>query len=77
MDHLRKGGALSEEEIQNLSDEALFSTILRPDYSSSAKTDDLAGRGIGMNVVAQAISYLGGSMKIVSKPTAGTEFHVV
>lgn len=76
MDHLRKGGALSEEEIQNLSDEALFSTILRPDYSSSAKTDDLAGRGIGMNVVAQAISYLGGSMKIVSKPTAGTEFHV-
>ena len=76
MDHLRKGGGLSETEIQQLSDEALFNTILRPDYSSSAKTDDLAGRGIGMSVVAQAISYLGGSMKIVSRPAAGTEFHV-
>ena len=76
IDHLKKGGTLSEQEIQDLSDEALFSTILRPEYSSSTKTDDLAGRGIGMSVVAQAISYLGGSMKIVSKPTVGTEFQV-
>ena len=74
--HLKKEGTLSEQEIQNLNDEALFSTILNPNYSSSTKTDDLAGRGIGMSVVAQAISYLGGSMKIVSKPTVGTEFHV-
>ena len=36
----------------------------------------MAGRGIGMNVVAQAIEYLGGNMTIRSAASEGTEFAI-
>ena len=75
-DYLRTREGLSDEAIQNLDEASLYNTILRSDFSSSSKTDDLAGRGIGMSVVAQAIGYLGGSMNIFSKPGEGTEFHI-
>ncbi|MFH1931558.1 MAG: ATP-binding protein [Pseudomonadota bacterium] len=72
--HLKEKGSLTDEQIARLSKEEFFNTILSPDFSSASETTDMAGRGVGMNVVAQAIEYLGGTMTITSEPSKGTEF---
>ncbi|MCG6878453.1 MAG: Hpt domain-containing protein [Deltaproteobacteria bacterium] len=65
---------MSHEEMESLSEEQLLDIICRPDFSSAKETNQLAGRGIGMNVVAQSIEYLGGTVKIHSEPSKGTQF---
>ncbi|MCP4668190.1 MAG: hypothetical protein GY849_17710, partial [Deltaproteobacteria bacterium] len=72
--YLKEMKSMSDEEISLISDEEFFSTILRPDFSSASTASDMAGRGVGMNVVSQAIDYLGGSMMIASAPEKGTRF---
>lgn len=72
--YLKDNKQLAQEQIDGMSQEELFNTILSPDFSSSSTTSDMSGRGIGMNVVAQAIEYLGGIMSIHSEPKKGTEF---
>jgi chemotaxis protein histidine kinase CheA len=74
--YLKDKKAMTDDQIGQMSQEELFDTILSPDFSSSSTTSDMAGRGIGMNVVAQAIEYLGGNMKINSEPKKGTEFTI-
>jgi len=65
---------MSEEQISSMSHEELLNTIVRVDYSSADETTQLAGRGIGMNVIASSIEYLNGSMTIHSEPSKGTQF---
>lgn len=74
--HLKAANIMPAADIEALTDDALLNTILRPDYSSSEKTTELSGRGIGMNVVAQAIGHLGGSLYIASEPSKGTTFTI-
>jgi len=72
--HLKNNRSMSDEQIAVLPDAEFFGTIFDIDFSSAAETSDIAGRGIGMNVVAQAIEYLSGSITIASTPARGTEF---
>jgi len=74
--YLRDKRSMTDEDIENMPEKELLGTILSPDYSSISKATDLAGRGIGMSVVAQAIEYLGGSMNITTTPSKGTEFFI-
>ena len=74
--YLKEKKAMTDDRIGQMSQEELFDTILSPDFSSLSTTSDMAGRGIGMNVVAQAIEYLGGNMTINSEPKEGTEFTI-
>ena len=72
--HLKDSQLMSDEQIAALPEAEFFGTIFDTDFSSAAKASDIAGRGIGMNVVAQAIEYLSGSITIASDPARGTEF---
>jgi len=72
--YLKTRMGMSDQEIGRMSREDFFRTILRVDYSSAAETDQLAGRGIGMDVIAKAIEYLSGSLAIHSEPHRGTQF---
>jgi len=72
--YLKEKMGISHEEMHALSNEKLLNIICRPDFSSADEATQLAGRGIGMNVIAQAIEYLGGTMKIHSEPSKGTRF---
>lgn len=76
IDFIKRHEGLTEDEIKKRDDVTLYNTILSPDYSSCTQADELAGRGIGMRVVAQAISYLGGTLKINSAPGKGSEFYI-
>jgi len=76
VNHLRETVGMTDEQIHTMSSGDFFNTILRPEFSSSRETTDIAGRGIGMSVVAQAIAYLGGSMFIRSESSKGTRFTI-
>jgi len=75
-DYLKKKQSFTDEQISQLPDKTFFNTILSPDFSSATETTDMAGRGIGMNVVAQAVNYLGGTMTISSESSKGAEFTI-
>lgn len=57
---------LSEDEINNL--------IFTPGFSTASEISDLSGRGVGMDVVKQAIMSLGGRIVITSVSGKGSTF---
>jgi len=60
----------------NISDDELTDLIFHPGFSTAAVITELAGRGIGMDVVrAEAIS-LGGKVAVLSVPGKGAQFTV-
>jgi two-component system chemotaxis sensor kinase CheA len=61
-------------ETDGLSEEELRRLIFMPNFSTAAAVSNLAGRGVGLDVVAEAIHALGGSVDVESAPGAGTAF---
>lgn len=59
---------LSESEIDNL--------LFMPGFSTAETVSNLSGRGVGMDVVKNAISALGGRVTIQSVPGEGTTFSI-
>ncbi|QOW21616.1 Hpt domain-containing protein [Lysobacter avium] len=57
-----------------MSDFALHSLILQAGFSTADSVSRLAGRGVGMDVVASEVRQLGGSLDIQSRPGQGTTF---
>jgi len=55
-------------------DNQLLSMITQPGFSTASKVTQLAGRGVGMDVVANEIKQLGGSLSIESEEGQGTTF---
>ena len=72
--YLKDKRSMSDEEISRMPDDEFFNAILNVDFSSADGTTQLAGRGIGMDVIARAVGYLNGSMEIHSEPSKGTQF---
>lgn len=70
--YLKDKRTMTAEQIGVMSDEELLSTLCSPEFTTAQQTTDMSGRGIGMNLVAQAIKYLGGRMSIASEPLKGT-----
>lgn len=58
------------------SDEEIMQLILTPGFSTAARVTQSAGRGVGMDVVANEIKQLGGSLQISSVIGQGTNFTV-
>ncbi len=59
-----------------VSDEEIMELILTPGFSTARKVTQSAGRGVGMDVVANEIKKLGGSLRISSVTGQGTNFTV-
>lgn len=57
-----------------LSDNELDRLILRPGFTTAQRVSQIAGRGIGMDVVYSELKALGGSLQIESRPQQGVEF---
>ncbi len=71
---LGRNRKMTPEQIDAMSEGEVLRTILEPDYSSMKTTTDIAGRGVGMSVVAQAVEHMGGSLGIRSKTGGGSTF---
>lgn len=57
-------------------DEILYNFIFHPGFSTAAAVTDLSGRGVGMDIVKQAVVSLGGTITLNSTPGAGTRFRI-
>jgi len=65
-------GLLQKDE--EVSDDQLAQLIFAPGLSTAAEITEIAGRGIGMDVVRSEISGLGGRIEVSSKRGEGTQF---
>jgi two-component system chemotaxis sensor kinase CheA len=59
---------LSDAEIDNL--------LFLPGFSTAERVSNLSGRGVGLDVVKNAVATLGGRVSITSQPGEGTEFTI-
>jgi chemosensory pili system protein ChpA (sensor histidine kinase/response regulator) len=57
-------------------DAELYNFVLQTGFSTASKVSQLAGRGVGMDVVANEIRQLGGSLAIESERGRGTTFNI-
>ncbi len=57
-----------------LADSDLDALIFEPGFSTADEVSRLAGRGVGMDVVASEVRQLGGTLDIASKRNEGTTF---
>ena len=69
--------AIKNKFIQNhegITDAEIFRLVFMPGLSTAEKVTDISGRGVGMDVVKQAIEKLRGKVEIESKTGQGTTF---
>ena len=62
------------ESAEAVTDVHLLQVITQPGYSTADTVTMEAGRGVGMDVVYQAVRDLGGSMTLLNNPGMGTTF---
>ncbi|HMK44854.1 MAG TPA: chemotaxis protein CheA [Dissulfurispiraceae bacterium] len=55
-----------------LSDEEIYALILQPGFSTAKTLTNISGRGVGMDVVKQAVDALRGTINIASRAGTGT-----
>ncbi len=59
-----------------LSDQDIYKLIFLPGFSTAAKVTDVSGRGVGMDVVKQAVEKLRGKIEIDSVVDKGSTFAI-
>jgi chemosensory pili system protein ChpA (sensor histidine kinase/response regulator) len=67
-------GLISEN--QQLSDEEAMQLILEPGFSTAENLTQAAGRGVGMDVVANEVKKLGGSLLMETQAGKGSRFMI-
>jgi len=68
LDMLKPDSKITDDEVMEL--------ILTPGFTTASKVTQSAGRGVGMDVVANEVKKLGGSLRISSVTGQGTNFTV-
>ena len=78
LDALRAGavekGLLPSAAAAELSDREAIALIFRSGFSTSPLITDLSGRGVGLDVVREAVELLHGSVEVESRRGVGTTF---
>lgn len=64
------------DENADVSEQALMSLIFESGFSTSEKVSQISGRGVGLDVVRNDVSGLGGRVDLNSEPGKGTTFNV-
>ena len=65
-------GLVSRTDV--LSDQEVYALVFEPGFSTADEVSRLAGRGVGMDVVASEVRQLGGTYDIRTKKGEGTTF---
>jgi two-component system chemotaxis sensor kinase CheA len=69
-----KSGILKSNEIEKLADHEIYSLIFNSGISASPYITDISGRGLGMAIVEEKVSKLGGSIELKTVKDSGTSF---
>jgi len=68
-------GLLSADAV--IDDHALAELIFRPGFSTAATVNEIAGRGVGLDVVREAVAQLGGRVAASGATGRGARFDIV
>ena len=71
---VRASGELDQSEIAKLGDRELAEYLFRAGFSTATEVDEISGRGVGLDVVHDAVRRLHGSVELQSSSPAGTTF---
>ena len=71
--------AAAEQGISDdkLSEDQCLRLIFRPGFSTSREVSELAGRGIGLDVVDRAMDLAGGEVRVATEKNKGTTFAMI
>lgn len=67
-------GLVSQETAERLTERDLREMLFHPGFSTATVKTELAGRGVGLDVVRSNINALNGEIEVQSSPGAGTKF---
>jgi chemosensory pili system protein ChpA (sensor histidine kinase/response regulator) len=59
-----------------INDQGLMSVIFEPGFSTSTEVSQISGRGVGLDVVRNEVTALGGRIDVDSKANQGTSFTI-
>jgi two-component system chemotaxis sensor kinase CheA len=69
-------GLLAAERAETFETAALIDLIFHPGFSTRTAVSEISGRGVGMDVVRDHVSRLGGTIGVHSTPGQGTKFTI-
>ena len=69
-------GLISSAEAINLSEGQIFDLVFRPGFSTADQITEVAGRGVGLDVVQSVLQRLKGSVEIETRPGLGATFRL-
>lgn len=69
-------GLLDQDAAEQLNPEQIIQFIFHPGFSTADKVSELSGRGVGMDVVAKAITTAGGVIETKTDLGKGTTFRI-
>jgi two-component system, chemotaxis family, sensor kinase CheA len=72
---LRRTGELSDEDMQQLPDHDLIPHLFKPGFTT-ASAGEVSGRGVGLDVVADTVRKLQGTVALETSSPAGTTFAI-
>ena len=67
-------GMLSIEQAARLDDDEVYALLFRPGFSTAEQVTETSGRGVGLDVVQDAVRRAGGTVEVASTPGSGTTF---
>jgi chemosensory pili system protein ChpA (sensor histidine kinase/response regulator) len=70
------GGYISGADLPAMSDQELFALIFTPGFSTSPQVSEISGRGVGLDVVKDAVHKLKGTVAVESVRGRGTTFTI-
>lgn len=65
---------ITPDVVAKYTDNELYDFLFLPGFSTREETTELSGRGVGLDIVANAISEIGGLLKVNSQLAIGTTF---
>ena len=69
-------GLKTPAELEQMSDKEILHLVFLPGFSTADEASQVSGRGVGMDVVKNAVEKLGGAFEIVSAVGEGTAVHL-
>jgi two-component system chemotaxis sensor kinase CheA len=70
-------GTLTREEASQLNDSEVLRLIFTPGLSTADQVTEISGRGVGLDVVENALEGLKGAIELESEPGKGTKFRLL
>jgi two-component system chemotaxis sensor kinase CheA len=70
-------GLVEEAAAEGLGEETLYEFLFQPGFSTARETTGTSGRGVGLDVVRDAMAAIGGETRVQSQPGRGSTFSLV